>query len=439
MSEQDNKEISQLLKGKYIIDTIYRPRDETKGTELLLQFNDGSTVKIDRVGYDIRLDYTEVPKIEYPSSKLTPHETLEHISKYIAAHGFSFPDKQIENLYLSLRSKPFVLLAGISGTGKTRLAQLFAEAIGAEFVLIPVHPEWNDNSDLVGYCDLHGRFQPGRLTMFIEQARQNIHTPHIVCLDEMNLARVEHYFSDFLSIVETRYHHDNSIATFPLLDTSMMTEEDAARFSNFVFPENVYVVGTVNMDETTHPFSRKVLDRANTIEFTDVRLPFTISTNRAEPLELPNSFLRADFITLNDLYGHDPEFFDGVISKLSDLNARLNKGNFHIGYRVRDEICFYMHYKRTIAELLTENDAFDFQICQKILPRIQGSSQTVLEVLVSVFEFCTEHSLQAQELELTSQMRDIVESGEITYPRASRKIALMVERFVYDGFTSFWV
>ena len=121
---------------------------------------------------------------------MTVKETVEQIKKYIAAEGFSYPDGMIENFWLSLKSKPFVILAGTSGTGKTRLVKLFAKAIGAEFKLVPVRPDWSDSSDLFGHLNLNGDFVPGAILDFIHEAGLHTDKPYFLCLDEMNLARV---------------------------------------------------------------------------------------------------------------------------------------------------------------------------------------------------------------------------------------------------------
>lgn len=205
---------------------------------------------------------------------------LHQIQSHIRRKGFFFPEHLIENFYLSLKTKPFVILAGISGTGKTRLVKLFAEALGAtgnngQFTLIPVRPDWSDPADLLGYKDLSGRFKLGPLTEVLVEARkpENGHKPYFICMDEMNLARVEHYFSDLLSVLETQDWQEGKIQTQDLISSTMLdTPEDQVKFGSLGIPENVFLIGTVNMDETTHPFSKKVLDRANTIEFNYINL-----------------------------------------------------------------------------------------------------------------------------------------------------------------------
>lgn len=147
---------------------------------------------------------------------------IRMITQYMKSKGFVYSESQIFNFYLSLKTKPFVLLAGISGTGKTRLARLFAEAIGAtqdgRYLQVAVKPDWSDSSDLFGYKNLKGVFEVGNITKFIAQAMTDLDNPYFLVLDEMNLARVEYYFSDFLSLLETRdLHDDGTIRSHPLI------------------------------------------------------------------------------------------------------------------------------------------------------------------------------------------------------------------------------
>lgn len=198
---------------------------------------------------------SELPKSEEKLTSHTIKEIVDHIYQYIRSKGFYYREEEVTNLFLSLKTKPFVILSGISGTGKTKIIEWFAEAIGAtkdnnQFTLIPVQPDWNDSSDLIGYIDIKGDFKEGPLTKVVKDAYNNPKKPYIVLLDEMNLARVEYYLSDLLSVMESRKWEDGKITTYPLL-----TEENYGE--NIPLPPNVYIVGTVNMDETTHPFSKK--------------------------------------------------------------------------------------------------------------------------------------------------------------------------------------
>lgn len=375
-------------------------------------------------------------------------DTLAHIKAFIAARGFSYNDGLVENFYLSIKSKPFTLLAGTSGTGKTRLVKLFAEAVGAtvnngRYKLVAVRPDWSDSSDLFGHVDLNGRFIPGAIIDFVHQASLDLNAPYFLCLDEMNLARVEYYLSDVLSIIETREFQDDRIVSHPLLEKTYFGADEVAaeRYDSLHLPENLYIVGTVNMDETTFPFSRKVLDRANTIEFSYVDLMPQDSVDRfAVPaLDLPNHFLRAEYLLLTHC-GDDSDAVERYCAKLQDINEVLAKANAHVGYRVRDEIVFYMLNNQK-AELLSEDEAMDNQIMQKILPRIQGSSASIKAVLVELFKLCMGNfqGLQTMDANLSDVMQQAANSSQCKYAKSAQKIAFMVRRYEEDGFTSYWL
>ena len=263
---------------------------------------------------------------------LSTKEAIEQIKSYIASKGFTYNDNLIENFFLSLKSKPFVILAGTSGTGKTKLVKLFAEAIGAEYRMVSVRPDWSDGSDLFGHFDLNGKFVSGPVCDAFETALRDPAKPVFLCLDEMNLARVEYYLSDFLSVIESRDMQADGTIT-----TDAIAQYDG-------IPENLYIVGTVNMDETTFPFSKKVLDRANTIEFSYVDLvpDFAVFLPDAKPVQGENNFLKTEYLVLVRDCADDKDFVAKVCSELQMINEILLKANAHVGYRVRDEIVFYM-------------------------------------------------------------------------------------------------
>ena len=385
-------------------------------------------------------------QIESEQSEIGPipttREAVGHIKSYVASCGFTYPDGMIENLYLSLKSKPFVILAGISGTGKTRIAKLFAEAIGAAYKIVPVRPDWSDSSDLFGYTDLNGHFVHGAIFDFVYEAQCNSQRPYILCLDEMNLARVEYYLSDFLSVLETRELKDGNIQSAPLFAKEKYGSDQisAEKYGELLFPENLYLIGTVNMDETTFPFSKKVLDRANTIEFSDVDLnpSFTETEQDAVPLSLPNSFLRSRYLLLNQCAG-EAEYVISVCAELQRLNDVLKKANLHVGYRVRDEIVFYMLNNREAEGLLTEDEAMDFEIMQKILPRIQGSASAVKDVLCELFAVCAADRNQYTGDSDAEKMEKARKDVPCRFPKSAEKLELMTRRFEEDGFTSYWL
>ena len=349
-------------------------------------------------------------------------EIIEEVYQNITRKGFVYDYEFIANFFLSLKTKPFVILAGISGTGKSQLVEQFANAVGAtgkngRFSLISVKPNWSDSSDLLGYRNLQGEFVKGPLTRVIEAAKKDPDYPYFVCLDEMNLARVEYYFSDFLSIIESRKKQGERIESNQLYSDGL--EEGTT------YPDNLYVIGTVNMDETTHSFSRKVLDRANTIEFSEVhleRLPVPGNNEKEsgqrvenKSLVLENRWLKSSYLTLKDCVEGNEDYLREKIQVLQELNQILQAYSLHVGYRVRDEFSFYLLYNREMG-LIDENAAIDFQILQKILPRIQGSSNEIETLLVRLSEYCGEK-----------------------YPRSRAKVEFMLRRLEDDGFTSYWL
>ena len=364
-------------------------------------------------------------------------EIIETVKEYIAASGFSYEGNLVENFWLSLKSKPFVILAGTSGTGKTRLVRLFAEAIEAEYQLVSVRPDWSDSSDLFGHVNLRGEFVPGAIIDFVKRASLDTSRPYILCLDEMNLARVEYYLSDFLSVIETRRKKGPDIIT----DEITLDKSAEKKYGKVIIPENLYVVGTVNMDEKTFPFSKKVLDRANTIEFSDVDLVpnFEDMPSEKKTIQQNNSFLRSEYIVLKtDVKDEDRKFVVDICNRLESINRILRKANAHVGYRVRDEIAFYM-LNNHHAELLKENEAFDNELMQKILPRIQGSSGTVRDLLCNLFkEFAGDYTGISKSA-VSEQMQEYIDSKECTYKKSAEKICYMMRRYEEDGFTSYWL
>lgn len=372
-------------------------------------------------------------------------ELINTVCNYIVNEGFIYDPGLIKNFYLCLKTKPFVILAGVSGTGKSKLVELFAEAVGAtsengQYTLIPVRPDWNDSSDLLGYKDINGEFQPGPLTRVIEEASNHLEKPYFVCLDEMNLSRVEYYFSDFLSLMETKKKPKNESVSERLFhDDFFVRNEDLDKYGALRIPPNIYVIGTVNMDETTFPFSKKVLDRANTIEFSEVDftlLPLT-DYHPIEPLNSNNRLFEMEYIYLKDCL-EDFEYINIINNKLNKINKFLTKANLQVGYRVRDEICFYMTYNRKF-KLLDEDDAFDYALMQKILPRIQGSSSQIFTVLTDLFQIATGQNYANDDNNIADLALKYVQNNEVKpYPRSARKIATMLGRFE-DGFTSFWL
>ncbi|MBG9841411.1 MULTISPECIES: MrcB family domain-containing protein [Bacillus cereus group] len=360
---------------------------------------------------------------------LDQQSIIDHVSSYIQSKGFFYEKKDLINFFLSLKTKPFVILSGISGTGKTKIVQWFAESLGAteengQFTLIPVRPDWSDSSDLLGYVNLQGEFQERPLIKVLENADANPNRPYFVVLDEMNLARVEYYFSDFLSVIESRKWKDGKIVTSPVLPESITNK-------HITIPSNVYIIGTVNMDETTHPLSKKVLDRANTIEFNTVNLDyfnFLMDVEEKEAEIASNRSLETEYLHLKECFKDNEDLVRNISNILIEINKTLESVGAQVGYRIRDEICFYMAYNEQ-GKLLSFDEALDYQIYQKILPRLAGSDGRTEEVLKQLYVLCANE-------EYDSGNND---ASYAKYPRSTNKLSHMLRRFEYDGFTSFWI
>ncbi len=223
----------------------------------------------------------------------------ESVYTFIRKHHFIFPDWLVTDYILSLATKPFVILSGISGTGKTKLGQLVAEYVmratggRARKAFVSVRPDWTDNSYLLGwYNAIAERYETTAVLDLILEASGEPEIPHFIILDEMNIAKVEHYFSDFLSAMESRW-----------IDAGGKVHQEPIRLHNqgdegewgpgpgvpseIALPLNVYVTGTVNVDESTYMFSPKVLDRANVIEFNDVCLDPDLYRQTEIPVRAP--------------------------------------------------------------------------------------------------------------------------------------------------------
>ena len=231
-----------------------------------------SAVRENKPGYEIPPVDSFPPDFALPDTDGIFHrDILTHIENYVAAQGFTYPELTLRDYYISLQTKPFALISGITGTGKTRLTSLFTEALtGAadtQYRLLPVRPDWSDSAPLLGYVNLlapgfpAGRYIATPFTDFLTRAMQpeNSHRVYFLCLDELNLARVEHYLAEILSAMETPTRE------------FLLPDGRALRL-----PPNFFLSGTLNLDEATYALSRKVLDRANLLTFDEVNLEETV-------------------------------------------------------------------------------------------------------------------------------------------------------------------
>ncbi|MDP4658598.1 MAG: hypothetical protein NWS49_04525, partial [Opitutales bacterium] len=282
------------------------------------------------------------------------------------------------SLITSLSSKPFVIIAGGTGTGKTRAARLISSLIaGPEQVeVVAVGADWTDNRPLLGFRNLlevgeKTYVAPPALRIFLK-ALDNPGNPYFLILDEMNLSHVERYFADFLSSMESKEPlklHDSSAA--------LNTEDGITVPGKIAYPNNLFVIGTVNIDETTYMFSPKVLDRAHVIEFKVTWDEIANGLEGAVPSELPallpeqvDEFMRVSHLTEKALPEEDHELLTEV---LEDLHAALEGTRFVFAHRTARECLNFIASAKALAkadivEPRNTIDLIDLAILQKALP-----------------------------------------------------------------------
>ena len=239
-----------------------------------------------------------------------------------------------------------------------------------------------------------------------------------------------------MSLMETRRRDSNlKIVTEKFFSKEQFGKDKEAfeKYKDIYIPDNLYIIGTVNMDETTFPFSKKVLDRANTIEFNNIDLSYNFeefSLNKVEPKVYYNNFLKSDFLKIADCREYK-DIALKVIEKLVNINNILKPYNQQFGFRVRDEIVFYIIYalKHNVMDF---NKALDYSIVQKILPKISGSDIETLEILIKLFNL-----LNNTNLDVNLEEKDL-ENINVFYKLTSEKLKNMIRRFLKDGFTTFW-
>lgn len=371
---------------------------------------------------------------------------MEKLLANIINQGYVFEPWQIAAYVTALRTKPFVILAGISGTGKSRLPQVVAQLTGSHIKVIPVRPDWTDSSELLGYNDLQGNFRQGNFLSFATMASSKSEQQFFCLIDEMNIARVEYYFAEVLSCIENRKKMQSLL--------TQASTPSMAPWEKQAIPNNFAIIGTVNMDESTHGFSRKVLDRAFTIEFSNVDL--SIWQSEKEPLleveRWPQTAWKPRAIRLPELVDISEEeklLIDEVIAELIEINKLLLPAQIQIGYRTRDELAlFVLHAQDVLSAFRTSNDeavnVLDIGLQMKILPRIVGSGSVIRQLLLNLMGWsCHKKILSEDEAETIYDLwlkagRPLFLSGA-TYPGMSARLCLMWERLLNEGYTSFWL
>lgn len=365
---------------------------------------------------------------------------------------FSF-DHEYRKILLAIKTKPFIMLAGMSGTGKSRLVRTLAYKSCAleslrdkqkpgNFELITVKPNWHDSTELLGYISRISRPAKYIVTPFVRfivKAWRNPSVPFFLCLDEMNLAPVEQYFAEYLSLIETRKEKDGQLRTDALLTVdkigaevfgNLLVELDvdpsSQLFEEFIergisLPPNLVVVGTVNMDETTHSFSRKVLDRAMTIEMNNIDLDKHLEEYDKDwsysDSSFPLEWVCGKYTLGGQVYKKFPEA-DQLLKYLISVNELLENTPFKVAYRVRDELLIYCYENSSLCKDKKDYwhlKCIDEITVMKILSRIEGDEARTRVVL--------------------GKLEEKFRSG---FPESHAKVKEMLSKLEQTGYTSFW-
>lgn len=379
----------------------------------------------------------------------------------------SIADKSSANYLTAIRTKPFILLAGISGTGKSRIVRKLAQATDdidvfvndevrwkcsrpANFELIQVKPNWHNSMDVVGFQsnipEPHYEFTP--FVDFVVKAWCHEDTPFFLCLDEMNLAPVEEYFAEFLSAIESRSIGENGeFETDPIIKPfdsfgkeqsgDMMNHfedmgfdipsdvEHRLRTKGLTLPKNLIVMGTVNMDETTFSFSRKVLDRAMSIEMNEVDydgfIEGTTEYNIPKLTEQNSLFVNRPISAQEVKEGIESQT---VMDFLKGVNDILEGTPFKLGYRAANEAILYVAADKVVGADNLKAALDDFTL-MKILSRIEGDDSKLV----------TKDGDKLLE-KLNDYFANVFDTKETS--KSLAKLDNMIKALKRDHFVSFW-
>ncbi len=469
--------VFEKIGRSYCVHTI--KSEDTKYDPLLELFEDGEKHMLLSANLDMQSDNSSIVKPK--------------------AEGVNFLSQEYDYI-AAIKTKPFLILGGFSGTGKSIEVKSLAyatcpcdgilntsETSPGNYLLVSVKPNWHDASDITGFrSTVQKKYYVTDFMRFLVKARmyEGLNIPFFVCLDEMNLAPVEEYFADFLSVIESRKRKENGrIVTDALVpasvfnDTSyaddfnifldlglkpvedgMKADDIAAREAEgdtdlfvrqdlvdelkrdgLTIPQNVVIIGTVNMDDTTNSFSRKVIDRAMTFETVvgefdveyfkrDIQLEYVKQPRKGE-LFISDE-VRATEMLAKGRFEISTEERGKIIDYINDINHQLEGTPFKISYRILNETILLYRAKQKIKEIVGNdfeknvefkaelNDIFDDILMQKVLPRIEGDQEKCGRCL--------------------DNLKDkAIKEG---WTRSAEKLQFMIDRFGKDGsgFTSFW-
>ena len=437
-----------IVEGDYIYDSF---REEYKNTRKIRWVNTGDWIT------DFQLPRKTLTRFEISDKTISRIETLinsktvtihqkdfsiREIIDYINETGLLYSDSLIKRFVFSLMAKRFLILSGLAGSGKTQLALAFAKALvedkEKQMCVVSVGADWTNREPLLGYPNAlkSGEYvkpENGVLDLLIEANKpQNANKPFFLILDEMNMSYVERYFADFLSAMESH----EAIALWKECNNGSESCEYNVP-ERIELPDNLFIIGTINVDETTYMFSPKVLDRANVIEFKisiDEMDKFLDGIGKIDCSSVSSKAaeMGADFVRLANSKEFENE--QATTDTLKAFFTELKSVNAEFGYRSATEIFRFIsqaHKNDDTAEKMSKEEVLDAAILQKLLPKLHGSRKKLEPALKGLWKLCFDPSIKD-----TMQIaRENIEKA--IYKESADKILRMYESAYANGFTSF--
>ncbi len=423
----DSLDFNDLVTDLNSLIDIYKSILIKNGEESIVDFKRPPRSK------DIKREKFDLNNYTLSESTHNMNFSIERICKEISSTGLIYSETLIKRFTYSLLTKPFVILSGLAGSGKTQLALAFAKILSEDsddqICFVPVGADWTNREPLLGYPNAITNNEyvlpESGVLQLILKASKNLHKPYFIILDEMNLSYVERYFADFLSAMEAK----NMKIKLWDVDT-----QDVPR--GISLPRNLFIIGTINVDETTYMFSPKVLDRASVIEFKvdeiDMDKFLTISPNVDVDLVQGNEASMAkNFVEKSNTKIEVNT--EAIKSTLIDFFTKLKKVNAEFGYRTATEIARFIALA-TEDKGLTMDEAVDAAIVQKLLPKLHGSRKKLDGTLKALWSLCMK-----KECDVSLEQKYYSPDLEIQclYKLSADKILRMYSTAIDNGFTSF--
>ncbi len=392
------------------------------------------------ISSSIKLDSSKIKQVNF---------SIQQFITDTQKSNLTYSNQLISRYISSLATKPFVLLSGLSGSGKTKLALSFAQWLcedEKQYCIVPVGADWTNRDPLLGYVNALDNSEyilpeNGALQLIIKANKEeNQNKPYFLILDEMNLSHVERYFADFLSIMESKDKFK--------LHSDKEKEKSGVPFE-LGWPKNLFVVGTVNIDETTYMFSPKVLDRANAIEFrvTDTEIAnFLNSPKEIDLTQLGSkgANMATDFIEITKNRNFNNVNTDDLNKTLVNFFAQLQKTGAEFGYRTGIEIHRLYQQLTIINGDISENDKIDIAVMQKLLPKLHGSRRKLCPILETLGNICVKDInvkkdiFEKDDFQFYKKEDDKqVPTKDVLYPLSLEKITRMYKGAIDNGFASY--